>query len=142
MQRKIDTRSGVKIQYMVAKWTKYLFPVGGVFLLISGTREFSIGNYWLGVANIFVGSFYGLFPWLKAKTEYVIFKENGISYPSQYIFPKQKFLAYKDISEAKYIVGDFIFRNKDHEIRLAKEFLNEEDVNFLQEKLAELNAID
>lgn len=142
MQRKISLRSGIKNKKR-PKWLKILYLIASLIFIVFGVIELITNKSWRGIIFLLFGISFVLNALFETKDEYLVFENDGIFYPSKTLFSsKQNFLSYKNITEAKYILDDFVFRNKEQEIRLAKEFLNEKDVNFLQQKLAELNAIN
>jgi len=81
----------------------------------------------------FISSIY-----LGPSKNYYEFTDKGIYEPPSWQLSKRKYLAYEEIQEAIFVVGDYVFRNKHLEIRLPKELVKEQDVPFLEEKLAEI----
>lgn len=137
--KQINTRSKIKVGYKNQKFKNYFFPITGAFFLISGVFQWE-NSPWITLGNVAIGLLYMAEPFWRRNTNYITFTEDHIEYPSGKLFGKaKKQLYYKDIEQAVYLVGDFIFRNKEQEVRLIKEFLQEEDIRFLEEKLIELN---
>lgn len=140
--RQINTRSKMKVGYKSQKFKNYFFPIAGAFFIISGVFQWE-NLPWITLGNVAIGLLYIAEPFWKRNTNYITFTEDYIEYPSGKLFGKaKKQLNYKDIEQAVYLVGDFIFRNKEQEVRLVKEFLKEEDIRFLEEKLVELNSME
>ncbi len=142
MMKKINTRSKIQTNHKYQKFGKIFFPIGGAFYILLGILNWEGSPIWVSLSNIVMGVIFLTSPAFRQKYNVVSFTEDHIEYPSGKLFGKaKKQLYYKDIEQAVYLVGDFIFRNKEQEVRLAKEFLKEEDIRFLEEKLIELNDI-
>lgn len=73
---------------------------------------------------------------LGPKIRYYEFTAEGIYQPQDlWRFEKRKFLSYEAMNEVLFVVGDYVFRNDEIEIRLPKESLKKEDVEFLEEQM-------
>lgn len=131
---KVTTISHEKQQLKVNLYLGYAFvALGGIGLLFNT-------SYWLNGLHLFVGIVNILAYYAQKKHAYTTFSETGITEPRSFNLLKPKYLAYKDIDYADYIVGDYVFRNKKVEFRFQKELLNQEEIDFLEHKIQVLKA--
>jgi|GEM_PF-2584103 len=123
-----------------SKYYKFLPVLGAIFILISlvltvNAEESNPSNYVSGLYGVMMLLQY----YLKPKYYYFEFTSEGILKPQEiWCFEKRKLLKYDAIVEAFFVVGDFIFRNKDIEIRIPKELIGVQESTYLQHLLVEL----
>lgn len=116
-------------------WQLFIYLVFAVYGLAMWFLKDDSIMLALGLGHILFFIFY---IFLRSNQNYYEFTQEGIYEPAQWKFSKRTFLAYDDIEEAVYVVGDYVFRNKKTEFRLPKELLKEEDVDYLEDKLKDL----
>ncbi len=98
------------------RWMMYFAPIIGLFFL--GIGSFSLvekeDNKFL--AMICMGILWFLIPYIRRNNFRIHFEEDGISY-KKHLFKRQK-LRYDEVSEARQIAKDFVFKNNTQEVRI------------------------
>lgn len=115
------------------RWMMYFAPILGI--LLAGIGLFSLlekTNY-NAMAMIGMGLFWLSIPNIRKNNFQIHFEEDGISYKKN-IFKRQK-LRYDEVSEARQIAKDFVFKNNTQEVRIPKKNLQPAEIQFVEEKI-------
>jgi hypothetical protein len=119
------------------RWMLYFAPILGLILVGIGLFSILEKTNFKAVAMMVMGLFWLSIPNIRRSSFRIHFEEDGISYKKN-ILKRQK-LMYNEISEAKQIANDFVFKNKTQEVRIPRKNLQPNEILFVEKKAKKLN---